>query len=148
MGGWLTKRSISLTMPPRAQFTMCTPFFICAKDSVLMRFLVSGVRGVWRVMKSAWGQILSWVGGWVGWVEEEQAVRMRYCMLWVGGWVGGWEGRRTRSHFLIPSSLKEAAGRTGSKPITFMSKAWPLCWEREVGGWVEEGEKGGWNEVL
>ena len=29
-----------------------------------------------------------WVGGWVrGWeVEEEKAVRTRYCRSWVGGW--------------------------------------------------------------
>ena len=51
-----------------------------------------------------------WVGGWVrlwegrgdrggsnellwgvgGWVEENEAVRMRCCGLWDGGWVGGW----------------------------------------------------------
>ena len=40
------------------------------------------------------------VGGWVGgWVEESDAVRMRYCELgvWVGGWgwwVGGMYGPR------------------------------------------------------
>ena len=28
-----------------------------------------------------------WVGGWVGWVEEKKAVRMRCCgsFVWVGG---------------------------------------------------------------
>ena len=33
-----------------------------------------------------------WVGGWVGnrEVEEDEAVRMSYCELWVG--VGGWVG--------------------------------------------------------
>ena len=58
------------------------------------------------------GWVGGWVGGWVrfpdfdfrahdfrvekvgGWVEENEAVRMRYCMhrvlvRWVGGWVGG-----------------------------------------------------------
>ena len=29
-----------------------------------------------------------WVGGWVGWVEEEQAVRLRCWELGVGRWVG------------------------------------------------------------
>ena len=29
-----------------------------------------------------------WVGEWVGWVEEKEAVRMSYCELGVG-WVGG-----------------------------------------------------------
>ena len=29
-----------------------------------------------------------WVGGWVDWVEEIEAVGMRYCLLGVGGWVG------------------------------------------------------------
>ena len=35
--------------------------------------------------------LFGWVGGWVGWVEENEAVRMSYCELgiWVGGWVGG-----------------------------------------------------------
>jgi hypothetical protein len=54
-----SSRSISWTIPPRAQLIMCTPFFICCKLSRLIRFLVSGVRGVWRVMKSAWGQTFS-----------------------------------------------------------------------------------------
>lgn len=40
-------------MPPRAQLTMCTPFFICFSVSALIRFFVSGVRGVCSVMKSA-----------------------------------------------------------------------------------------------
>jgi hypothetical protein len=43
----------SLTMPPRAQLTMCTPFLHWASDSALIRFLVSGVSGVCSVMKSA-----------------------------------------------------------------------------------------------
>ena len=46
--------------------------------------------------------LLRWVGGWVGWVEENEAVGMSYCkgglggVDWVGGlggWVGGWVGR-------------------------------------------------------
>ena len=41
------------------------------------------------------------MGAWMGdrWEEEEEAVRVSYCELWVGGWVGrereeevgGWE---------------------------------------------------------
>ena len=34
--------------------------------------------------------LLREVGGWVGWVEDEQAVGMSYCGLGLGGWVGGW----------------------------------------------------------
>ena len=33
-----------------------------------------------------------WVNGWVSWVKEEEAVRMRCCGLLGGGWVGGWVG--------------------------------------------------------
>ena len=33
--------------------------------------------------------MFDWVGGWVGWVEEGQAVGMLWVMVWVGGWVGG-----------------------------------------------------------
>ena len=28
-----------------------------------------------------------WVGGWVGWVGENEAVRMSCWRTWVGGWV-------------------------------------------------------------
>ena len=28
------------------------------------------------------------MGGWVGWVEENEAVLTRCWALWVGGWVG------------------------------------------------------------
>ena len=57
------------------------------------------------------GEVGGWVGGWVGlgWVEEDEAVRMSCCELgvrvggWVdgggvnevGGWVGGWVGEGT-----------------------------------------------------
>jgi hypothetical protein len=47
-------RSASFTMPPRAQLTIRTPSFICAMVAAQMRFFVSGVRGVWIVMKSDW----------------------------------------------------------------------------------------------
>ena len=30
-----------------------------------------------------------WVAGWVGCIEEKEAVGMRCWTLWVGGWVGG-----------------------------------------------------------
>ena len=30
------------------------------------------------------------MGGWVGWMEEEKAVRMSNCELGLSGWVGGW----------------------------------------------------------
>ena len=35
-----------------------------------------------------------WVGRWVGWIEENETVRIRCCTSWMGGWVGGrGEGR-------------------------------------------------------
>ena len=45
-------RSGSLTISPRAQFTIRTPGFILAIDSELIMPRVSGVTGMWTVMKS------------------------------------------------------------------------------------------------
>ena len=45
-----------------------------------------------RVERRRLETFFGWVGGWVGWVEENEVVRMSYCGLllgWVGGWVGG-----------------------------------------------------------
>ena len=36
------------------------------------------------------GLMGGWVGGWVGEIEEEAAVRMRYCGLGMGGWGFTW----------------------------------------------------------
>ena len=64
------------------------------------------------------------MGGWVGWVEEDEEVRMRCCGLGLGGWVGGWVGGLGRG------------GRGGSNEVLW---AW-IGW---VGGWV-----GGWIDLL
>ena len=48
-----------------------------------------------------------WVGGWVGWVEEKQALRMSYCGFLVGGWVGG---RTARRESLSPVDLRPKHG--------------------------------------
>ena len=75
-----------------------------------------------------------WVGGWVGWIEENEAVRMSYWTLGVG-WVGGWEetycllgepqeffcGDEYRAHTRIAASVTV-----------------PVGW---VGGWVRGLEK-------
>ena len=45
-------KSVSLMMPPRAQLMMRTPSFIWLIVSLLIRFAVSLVLGVWTVMKS------------------------------------------------------------------------------------------------
>ena len=47
-----------------------------------------------------------WVGGWDRWIEEEKAVRMRCCELWMGGWVGGWVNE-------LFSYIKEGRGERG-----------------------------------
>ena len=39
--------------------------------------------------------LVGWLGRWVGWIEEDEAVRMSHCEVgvwWVGGWMGGWFG--------------------------------------------------------
>ena len=59
------------------------------------------------------GLVPVWVGGWVGggvgWEEENEAVRTRCCMLgdgWVGGWVGGWV-REERASYLLKKEEEE-----------------------------------------
>ena len=54
-------------------------------------------------------EVVGWVGGWVGWVEGNEAVKMSCCRLGVGGWVGWVE-------------KNEAVQMS--------------CWELWVGGWV------------
>ena len=49
---------------------------------------VGGVDELERAEADVVQGLFGWVGGWVGWVEEEQAVGMRCCGLGVGGWVG------------------------------------------------------------
>lgn len=49
----------SSTIPPLAQLTMRTPFFIFLMVASFTKCFVSGVSGVWIVMKSACAQIWS-----------------------------------------------------------------------------------------
>ena len=71
------------------------------------------------------------MGGWVvdRKMEEDKAVRMRYCELgileWVGGWVGGWMG-----FYLVE------VGAGGVHPTQHQSGGDVALWR---GGWV-----GGW----
>ena len=65
------------------------------------------------------------VGGWVGWVEEREAVGMRCWRTWAGGRVGGWE--------------EEESGWEGRKEEEVGGWKRKRCWETWVGGWV-----GGW----
>ena len=51
----------------------------CLGDVGLGKIVVIGSGG------GVEGVCMGWVGGWVGWVEEEET--------WVGGWVG-WRRRR------------------------------------------------------
>jgi len=46
-----SRRSFSLTIPPRAQLTMKTPLRIFAMADAFRRFFVSFVSGVWTEMK-------------------------------------------------------------------------------------------------
>ena len=49
-----------------------------------------GLDFVLNLLEEVGGWVGGWVGGgWVGWVEEDEAVRMRCCMSYMGGWVGG-----------------------------------------------------------
>ena len=71
-----------------------------------------------------------WVGGWVGWVQEEEAVRMGYWNKWVGGWVGD-----------LP--VGSSTGRSSDSSQRERKKSAGLAywgqWKPRVGGWV-----GGW----
>ena len=65
------------------------------------------------------------VGGWVGWVEESEMVRMRCWGLLGGGWVGGWVGEKR-------IALCCAFDRGG------LGLGQARCCGRWVGGWVGE----------
>ena len=52
--------------------------------------LVHGEHGVVRLHHRIRDLDREEVGGWVGWIDEDEAVRMSCWTLWVGGWVGGW----------------------------------------------------------
>ena len=65
------------------------------------------------------------MGGWVGWIEENEAIRMGYCKEgfgWVGGWVDGW--------VVLSSPTSDTKGPS-SRPATQGGR-------KEVGGWVVE----------
>ena len=56
------------------------------------------------------------MGGWVGWIEQEQAVGMRCCGLWVGGWestylrrkeIDGFRGGGVQAHVLFEGAQGE-----------------------------------------
>ena len=75
------------------------------------------------------------MGGWVGWVEEKEAVGMLYCELgvgWMGGWVGGW----------VTLRITEVLERIG-----FWGRGWSGSFR--VGGWVGGwvGWVGGWTDL-
>ena len=61
-----------------------------------------------------------WVGGWVGWIEENEAVGMSYCKLgvrWVGGWVTHLvleEEEEGRDYFVDGLLSSSSWGREGS----------------------------------
>ena len=129
-----------------------------------------------RKPASLWGEVGGWVGGlmgtggergWVGWVEEDEAVGMSCCELgvgwvggfvrvggWVGGWVSGWVGGRTdlaaRLRRLIEEEREEGEGGTPT-PLSLMLRPRKEVGRRRRGmpfavwvggwvGWVEENE--------
>ena len=70
------------------------------------------------------------MGGWVEWIEENEAVRMRcyMCCRWVGGWVG--EGGRS-----YLSKAVTVVGQGGVSPQQGLHHFHaPLC--GLVGGWM------------
>ena len=64
MGGWVEEKKI---------LSMSLLLHLGAFEGVVIEEAVMG----------------GWVGGWVGWVEEEDAVRVSYCGFGMDGWVGG-----------------------------------------------------------
>ena len=108
-----------------------------------------------------------WVGGWAGdrKMEENEAVRRRCCTSHVGGWVGGWVGGRTHRRMEVgreevggPAAAatssgvgKEAENRPEVRLVVGAlgkrREATPDLLRRWV-GWVERGERGGWNALL
>ena len=87
-----------------------------------------------------------WVGGWVGWIEEEKAVGMSYCE-WGFGWVGG---RKTYGFLVSKSSLQIGVEREedqGERDVSGESSSRALVHASEteatddldewVGGWVD-----------
>ena len=96
--------------------------FFCGDEHLAHSLVTAGIGG--------------WVGGWVGWMEEEEAVRMSYCDAQVGGWVGG----------LIDQGLEFFCGdeHLAHSLVTAEIGGW-------VGGWVgglDGGGGGGSNELL
>ena len=67
------------------------------------------------------------MGGWVGWIEENEAVGMSYCELWVGGWVGGWVGKESIEKALeVCLTMHRRSGGI----------LWRVAWNGWVGGWA------------
>ena len=64
------------------------------------------VGGLDRGGRGGWNELLLWVsGGWVGRIEEDEAVGMSCCCgslvgRWIGGWVGGWDVPRSEDDFV------------------------------------------------
>ena len=89
-----------------------------------------------------------WVGGWFGWIEEEEAVRMSYCGLCMGGWVGRLSlfspsrhlSARSDSHLVIQSFRQV---RPFEESGTFHPPTHPPTHSP-----MERGERGGSNELL
>ena len=73
----------------------------------------------------------------MGWVEEEEAVRMRCCGLLGGGWVGGWR-----------ESRQFVNGWVGGWVGGWMKRIWVGGKGRTrndlLGGDVSKGKMGGW----
>ena len=96
-----------------------------------------------------------WVGGWVGWMEENEAVRMSCCGLWMDRWVGGTYhnggGRRGGGWLLLPIDRSGGVGGGGweedehraVRPSVLFLFSGESCVGGWVGGWV-----GGLNALL
>ena len=94
-----------------------------------------------------WGG--GWVDGWL-WEEEEEAVGMRCCPLWMGESVGGWD---THPGERVAGCLRMQSLKCWREGLMRSSRALRASWKRTdppialyrgvggwVGGWVEESE--------
>ena len=96
------------------------------------------------------------MGGWVGWIEEDEAVLMSYCELEVGGWVdkaveGGWEASLVHEaeegesagqlERCVLSRWVGGGGGEGLNELLSVGVGW-------VGGWVGGGKGRGGSSYI
>ena len=79
------------------------------------------------------------MGGWVGWIEQKEAVGMSYRELGVGGWVGEWVG----GWFTLAANCSSTARYLVTTAVAASTSSLASCLFGREGGWV-----GGWLSEL